>query len=67
MFEVECYWKDDKSEFLGIISESFDYKEDDNIFLYGMSEKDIQKEIELGEETENDFIIVKYIKIWNNQ
>lgn len=51
-FIIEGYWKDDKSCFEGYIVKEFDdYDEDidgddDSIFFYGLSEKDIQQCIE---------------------
>lgn len=61
-FEIEGYWKDDKSELSGIIKESHDYneEEDDEVFFFGMGESDLKRAIELGENTMLDFVITSY-------
>jgi hypothetical protein len=61
-FEIQGYWKDDKSEFSGIVKEYDDYieEEEDDIFLYGMGESDIKEAIKDGENTNLDFVITSY-------
>lgn len=64
-FEIEGYWKDDKSEFSGIMKESDDYneEEDEEVFFYGMDENQIKKTIKAGEDTTLDFVITSYKEI----
>lgn len=66
-FEIEGYWKDDKSEFSGIIKEydDFDEEEDEEVFFFGMNENEIIEAIKAGEDTTLDFVITSY-KIINN-
>lgn len=61
-FEIEGYWKDDKSEFSGIIKEydDFNEEEDDEVFFFGMSEDTIIETINAGEDTSLDFVITSY-------
>lgn len=61
-FEIEGYWKDDKSEFSGIMKESDDYneEEDEEVFFYGMDENQIKETIKAGEDTTLDFVITSY-------
>jgi len=64
---ISGYWKDDKTEFEGYLVTDFDDMEadgddEDEIFFYGLSEKDIQEAIELGENTVHDFVITSYEK-----
>ena len=69
VFEVEGYWKDDKSEFSGLINEFDDVPEgmDESEFeFFGMSEKDIIQSIKDGEDNGIlDFVITDY-KPYNN-
>ena len=64
VFEVEGYWKDDKSEFSGLINEFDDVPEgmDESDFEYfGMSEDDIIQAIDDGEDNGVlDFVITGY-------
>jgi hypothetical protein len=61
-FEIEGYWKDDKSEFCGVVKEFDDFNEeqDDNVFYYGMGEVDIQEAMKEGKDTMLDFVITSY-------
>jgi hypothetical protein len=68
LYSVNGYWKDDKDDnFEGYIISSFndvpENENDDNIFFYGMSEKEIQEAIELGNNSFNDFVLTAYEKI----
>lgn len=69
-FSINGYWKDDKSRFEGYIVREFDDSPneddiftDDDIFFYGLSEKDIKEAIEQGESYGENFIITSYEKI----
>lgn len=64
IFYINGYWKDDNSEFYGYKVTDYDGVEieDDDIFFYGLSEKDIIEAIESGEETGEDFVITSYFK-----
>ncbi len=62
-FEINGYWKDDKSEFSGYIVKEFDdvdEETDDQIFFYGMGVKDLREAVELVEDTMHDFVITSY-------
>ena len=74
-FNIEGYWKDDRSEFGGYIVKEFDdveenEEDDDLIFHYGLSESDILEAIEdeaNGRENGLDFAITYYEVIdWDN-
>jgi hypothetical protein len=67
-FSIDGYWKDDKSEFSGLIVKEFDDVEsdeqaDDRIFYYGLSETDIQQAIADGGDDMLDFVITSYEEI----
>jgi hypothetical protein len=65
-FEIDGYWKDDKSEFSGYIVTDYDDHEENNeedIFFYGLSEKDIQEAIQEKEDNMLDFVIISYTKL----
>jgi hypothetical protein len=74
-FEIDGYWKDDKSEFSRYVVKEFDDVEEDEemdnkIFFYGLSEVDIQRAIEderNGEEDYMDFAITAYNEITVDQ
>ena len=68
-FEIEGYWKDDKSEFSGIIKEydDFNEEEDEEVFFFGMNENEIIEAIKAGEDTMLDFVITKYKEIKNEE
>jgi hypothetical protein len=62
-FEINGYWKDDKSEFNGLIVKEYDDvgEDDDDVFFYGLSEEQIQEVIDSkGEDDSLDFIITSY-------
>jgi len=63
IYVIEGYWKDDKSEFEGLVTdfdctpEGFD---DDDLFFYGLNKSDIEEAIELKNDTAHDFVITNY-------
>jgi hypothetical protein len=63
-FTIDGYWKNDNSEFYGYIVSYFDSapenQDDDQIFFYGLSEKDIQEAIKEGEDNMLEFVITSY-------
>lgn len=62
-FEIKGYWKDDKEPFDGYIVKEFDdmtEEKDEDVFFYGLSEKDLREAIELKEDTMHDFVITSY-------
>lgn len=62
-FEINGYWKDDKSEFNGLIVKEYDDvgEDDDDVFFYGLSEEQIKEAIDSkGEDDSLDFIITSY-------
>lgn len=64
-FSINGYYKDDKSEFEGLIVKEYDDAEedenrDDQIFYYGLSETEIQKAIADGGDDMLDFVITSY-------
>jgi len=64
-FEIDGYWKDDKSEFCGYIVKDTDdviEEEDDSIFFYGITESSIKAAIEAGENGDHEFVITDYRK-----
>lgn len=65
LFEIDGYFKDDKSEFSGlVVSEFCDAQDDDiDVFFYGMDEKQIKQAIKAGEDTVHDFVITSYQKL----
>ncbi len=68
-FSINGYYKDDKSEFEGLIVKEYDDAEedesrDDQIFFYGLSEADIQQAIaDGGEDDILEFVITSYEEI----
>jgi len=65
-FEINGYWKDDKSEFSGYIVkefDDFDEETDEEVFFYGMGVKDLEEAVELVENTMHDFVISSYEEI----
>ncbi len=68
-FSINGYYKDDKSEFEGLIVKEYDDAEedesrDDQIFFYGLSETDIQQAIiDGGEDDILEFVITSYEEI----
>lgn len=62
-FAISGYWKDDKSEFIEELVYSLEENEEeenDDIFFYEMTEENIKKHIELGENTWLEFVITSY-------
>jgi hypothetical protein len=64
-FTIDGYWIDNKESFSGYIVKEFDNasEDDDNVFFYGMSEKDLQDAIQAKEDTTLDFVITRYEQI----
>jgi hypothetical protein len=63
-FEIDGYFKDDKTEFYGyLVSEHDDVynDEDESIFFYGLSEDEIKEA--MSENTTHDFVITAYRKL----
>jgi hypothetical protein len=68
-FLISGYWKDDKSEFTDLVVTNFDDEpddsypySDDDIFFYGLNERDLIEAIELKEDTMHDFVITSYVE-----
>lgn len=65
-FEISGFFKDDGAEFSGLLVHAYDDcpsdMDEEDVFLFGMDESAIQKEIELGDETGADFVITSYTK-----
>ena len=61
-FFINGFFKDDKEKFSGyIVKDTHDIDDnDDDIFYYGLSEKDIIDAIESGWKGEFDFVITSY-------
>tara|TARA_R100001460_G_scaffold38971_3_gene73624 strand:- start:843 stop:1130 length:288 start_codon:yes stop_codon:yes gene_type:complete len=64
VFIVDGYWKDNKSKFHGYLINEFDdvpdgFKDDD-IFYFGLSEKDLK---DSSEDDELEFVITDYKNI----
>jgi hypothetical protein len=66
-FSIDGYFKDDKSEFSGLIVKEHDDvdENDENIFYYGLSEDEIKDAIAAGENTTLDFVITNYKVLGN--
>lgn len=64
-FLIEGYWLDTKESFSDYIVKEYDDagEDDDNVFFYGMGEKDLQDAIEAKEDTTLDFVITNYKQI----
>ena len=63
IYSIAGYWKDDQSEFSGLLvkdTHDFDEMDDDDIFYYGLSEKDIQGSIESKGDDGLEFVITSY-------
>lgn len=62
-FRISGYWKEDGEKIEGVLVKESDNvfpEKDEEIFLAGLTEEDIQKAIELGENVEADFVITNY-------
>jgi len=68
-FEISGYWKDDRSEFEGLIVKEFDdviEGEDDDVFYYGLDENSIRIAIVEGKNGVSDgldFVITEYKEV----
>lgn len=65
-FSIDGYWLDNKEPFSGFVVKEYDdmdEDEDDDVFFYGMGEKDLKNAIEDAEETVLDFVITSYEEI----
>lgn len=69
-YSIDGYWKDDKTEFEGLIVYGYDNvpdKEapytDDDIFFYGLGESALTDAVENVEDTVHDFVITSFTKI----
>jgi len=64
-FLIEGYWLDTKESFSDYIVKEYDDvgEDDDDVFFYGMGEKDLQDAIEAKEDTTLDFVITNYKQI----
>lgn len=68
IFVVNGYWKDDGSEFYDYLISEYDdlppQFNDDDIFFYGLSERDIEDSIKRGRDTISDFVITKLADVY---
>ena len=66
IYSINGYWKDDQSEFDGYLVTDYDScpegMDDDDIFYYGLVEKDIQGSIESKRDDGLEFVITSYEK-----
>lgn len=65
-FLISGYFKDDNTEFIDYLvkeNDSVNEETDDNVFFYGLSEKDINKAIAVGKDTIEDFVITSYVVV----
>lgn len=67
-FRIDGYWKDDLTEFNGLVVKEFDDTEEDEdldneVFYYGLSELDIQYAIANPDENMLEFVITFYKEI----
>lgn len=65
-FIINGYWKDDESEFQGMIVKEFNDVDDndDDIFFYGLNEYELQKSIDSnGENDSLDFVVTSFNEI----
>jgi len=67
VYEIDGYWKDDKSEFSGYLVSEMDCTpdgyEDDDIFFFGMSENVLADAVKRGEDTVHDFVVTAYREV----
>ena len=62
-FSINGYWKDDLTSFVGAVVKEYDDVEkddDDIIFYYGLSEKEIEEAIKNPAESGLEFVITSY-------
>jgi hypothetical protein len=64
-FLINGYWKDDKTKFSDYVVTDYDDMEDDEdeIFYFGLNEEEIKEAIQLGWNTELEFVITSYTKL----
>jgi hypothetical protein len=67
-FRINGYYKDDKSEFEGLIVKEYDDAEedenrDDQIFYYGLSDNDLKHSVDTGGNDMLDFVVTSYEEI----
>lgn len=65
-FEIDGYWKDDQTQFNGLLVREYDDIDeefDEDIFYYGLSEQDIVQAINKSEETNLEFVITNYKEV----
>jgi hypothetical protein len=60
-FRINGYWKDDRTDIIdALVSEYDDEDNDDDIFYYGLSEKDIEEAMKNPSESALEFVITSY-------
>jgi hypothetical protein len=67
-FSIDGYYKDDKSEFSGLIVKEYDDAEedenrDDQIFYYGLSDNDLKHSVDTGGNDMLDFVVTSFEEI----
>lgn len=70
-FEINGYWKDNNNDKLisRIVSDSGSLPDetepytDEDIFFYGLSEKELSEAVKLKEKTIHEFVITSYKKL----
>jgi hypothetical protein len=61
-FSINGYWKDDLTSIVCALVREYDdsAEDDDDIFYYGLSEKDIEEAIKNPSESALEFVITSY-------
>lgn len=61
-FSINGYWKDDLTSIVGALVREYDdiTEYDDNIFYYGLDEKDIEEAIKNPSVSALEFVITSY-------
>jgi hypothetical protein len=67
-FSINGYYKDDKTEFEGLIVKEYDDTEedesrDDQIFYYGLSDNDLKHSVDTGGNDMLDFVVTSFEEI----
>jgi hypothetical protein len=67
-FSINGYYKDDKTEFEGLIVKEYDDAEedesrDDQIFYYGLSDNDLKHSVDTGGNDMLDFVVTSFEEI----
>lgn len=65
-FYISGYWKDTGSKFENLVVTDYDDEEEEcrhEVFLYGISERELQEYIKDKEDTFDDFVIESYSEI----